>query len=42
MRAVEIPQNEKISGEEKSGGGKGVGSAIHRKRANRVSVHIKK
>ena len=39
--AVEVPQNEEISGE-KNGGGKRVGSAIRRRRANRGSVKIKK
>ena len=32
---VEVPQNEEISGEGKNGEGKGVGSAIHRRRVNR-------
>ena len=40
--AIEVPQNEKISGEGKNGGRKGVGSAIRRRRANRKGVHIKK
>ena len=40
--AIEVPQNEEISGEGKNGGRKGVGSAIRRKRANKGSVHIKK
>ena len=33
--AVEVPQNEEISGEGKGGRRKGVGSAILRRRANR-------
>ena len=41
MRAVEVPQNEEISGGGKNGGRKGIGSAI-RRRANRGSVSIKK
>ena len=40
--AIEVPQNEEISGEGKNGGRKGVGSAIRRGGANRGSVHIKK
>ena len=40
--AVEIPQNEKISGGRKNGGRKEVGSVIRRRRANRGSVNIKK
>ena len=39
--AVEVPQNEEISGGRKNGGRKGVGSAIRRGRANREGVHIK-
>ena len=39
--AIEVPQNEEISGGGKSGGRKGVGSAISR-RANGWSVNIKK
>ena len=39
---VEVPQNEEISGGGKNGEGKGVSSAIRRRRANRVGVHIKK
>ena len=38
---IEVPQNKEISGGEKSGGEKGVGSAIRRRRANRGSVEIK-
>ena len=41
--AIEVLQNEEInSGGGKNGGRKGVGSAIRRTRANRVSAHIKK
>ena len=40
--AVEVPQNEEISGGGKNRGKKGVGSAIRRRRANRGGVHIKK
>ena len=40
--AVEVPQNEEISGGGKNGRRKGVGSAICRGGANRGSVHIKK
>ena len=40
--AIEVLQNEEISGGGKNGGRKGVGSAICRKRANRGSVNIKK
>ena len=40
--AIEVPQNEEISGGGKNGGRKGVGSAIGRVEANRRSVHIKK
>ena len=36
--AIEVPQNEEISG----GGRKGVGSAIRRGGANRGGVHINK
>ena len=38
--AVEVPQNEEISGGGKNGGRKGVGSAIRRRRANRGGIHI--
>ena len=41
MRAVEAPQNEEISGEEKGGGGKGVRSAIRWKRANRGAYTLR-
>ena len=43
--AIEVPQNEEISGEGKNGGRKGVSSAILWGRANRGGggdVHIKK
>ena len=40
--AIEVPQNEEISGVGKNGGRKGVGSAILWGKANRGSVHIKK
>ena len=40
--AVEVPQNEEISGIGKNGGRKGVGSAISRRRVTREGVHIKK
>ena len=40
MMAVEVPQNEEISGE-KNGGGKRVRSAICRRRMNRGSINIK-
>ena len=33
--AIEVPQNEEISGGEKNGGRKGIGSAIHCGGANR-------
>ena len=39
--AIEVPQNEKISGGGKDGGRKGVGSAIRRRGANRGSISIK-
>ena len=39
---LEDSQNGKISGGGTNGGGKGVSSAIHRRRANRVSLNIKK
>ena len=42
MIALEVPQNEEISGGEMNGGRKGVGSSIHRERANRGSINIKK
>ena len=40
--AVEVSQNEEISGGGKNRGEKGIGSAIRRRRANRESVDIKK
>ena len=33
--AIEVPQNEEISGGEKNGGRKGIGSAIRQRGANR-------
>ena len=39
--AIEVPQNEEISGGGKNGGRKGVSSAIRCKRANRERIHIK-
>ena len=38
--AVEVPQNEEISGGGKNGWGKGVGSALCRRRANQRSINI--
>ena len=42
--AIEVPQNEEISGGVKNGGRKGVGSAsaIRQRRANGGSANIKK
>ena len=40
--AVEVPQNEEISGGGKNRGRKGVDSAIRWRRANRESINIKK
>ena len=40
--AVEVPQNEEISGGGKNGGRKKIGSVIRWRKANRGSVHIKK
>ena len=40
--AIEVPQNEEISGGGKNGGRKGVGSAIRGKSANKGSVNVKK
>ena len=40
--AIEVPQNEEITGGGKNGGRKGVGSAIRWGRANRGGIHIKK
>ena len=39
--AIEVPQNEEISGRGKDGGRKGVGSAICWRRANTGSLNIK-
>ena len=40
---IEVPQNKEISGGEKIGKRKGIGSAIRRRRAKRGGgVHIKK
>ena len=41
LMAIEVPQNEEISGGGKNGGTKRIGSAIRRGGANRV-IHIKK
>ena len=40
--AIEVPQNEEISGGGKNGGREGVGSAIRWRGAIRGGVHIKK
>ena len=40
--AMEVCQNNKISGGGKNGESKGVSSAIRQGGANRVSIHIKK
>ena len=40
--AIEIPQDEEISGGGKNRGRKGIGSAIRRRKANRGSISIKK
>ena len=40
--AIEVPQNEEISGGGKNGGGEGIGSADCWGGANRGGVHIKK
>ena len=40
--AVEVPQNEEITGGGKNGGTKGVSSAIPLRRANRGGINIKK
>ena len=40
--AIEVPQNEEISGGGKDGGRKAVGSAIRWRGANRGGVHIEK
>ena len=42
VMAIEVPQNEEISGGSKNEERKGVGSAIRRERANRGVIHIKK
>ena len=41
VMAIEVPQNEYISGGGKNGNDKTVGSAIYRIRAKRKSVNIK-
>ena len=40
--AIEVLQNEEISGGGKNGGRKGVSSAVHWSGANRGGIHIKK
>ena len=40
--AIEVPQNEELSGGGKNGGRKGVGSAIHQGGVNKGIVDIKK
>ena len=40
--AIEVPQNEEISGGGNNGGIEGIGSAIRWGGANRGGVHIKK
>ena len=40
--AIEVPQNEEISGGGKNGGRKGIDSAIRQRGANRRGIHIKK
>ena len=40
--AIEVPQNEEISGGGKNGGRKGVDSAIRRRRANRGAYTLRK
>ena len=42
VMAIEVPKDEEISGGGKNGGRKEVDSAIHMRRANRGSIHIKK
>ena len=42
VMAIEVPQNEEISGGGKNGGRNGVGSVIHQRRTNRGSIFIKK
>ena len=39
--AIEVPQNEEISGEKKNGGRKGIGSAIHWGGANRGAYTLR-
>ena len=39
--AIEVSQNEEISGERKDGGRKGIGSAIRRRRANRGAYTLR-
>ena len=39
--AVEVPHGEEFSGGRKSGGRKGVSSAIHQRRVNGGSINIK-
>ena len=41
VMAIEVPQNERISGGGKNGGRKGVNSAIRRRRVNMGSLNIK-
>ena len=38
--AIQVPQNEEMSGGGRNGGRKGVGSAIRCRRANRESINI--
>ena len=38
---VYVPQNQEIAGGKKSGVGRGLGSALRQKRANRWSMSIK-
>ena len=40
--AIEVPQNKEISGGKNNGGRKGIGSAVHRRGANRGGIPIKK
>ena len=40
--AIEVPQNEEISGEGKDGGRKGIGSTIRWGGVNRGGIHIEK
>ena len=42
VMAIEVPQNEEISGGGKDGGREGIGSAIRWGGANRGGIHIKK